>query len=51
MSAIVVILVVFASLLVVAGGVWVAVALIVALREPQPSAPSTPQPTDDSDRP
>ena len=51
MNAIVMVLVVFAALLAVAGGVWVAVALIVALREPQPSAPSSPEPTDDSGGP
>ena len=49
MSVIVMVLVVCAALLAVAGGVWVAVALIVALREPQPSAPSTSQPTDESE--
>lgn len=49
MGVIVMVLVVFAALLAVAGGVWVAFALIVALREPQPSAPSTPQDTVESE--
>jgi len=50
-GVIVMILVVCAALLAVAGGVWVAVALIVALREPQPSASSTPERADANEGP
>ena len=49
MSGVVMGLVVFAALLAVAGGVWVAFALIVALREPQSPAPSSPQRADENE--
>jgi len=48
MSVIVMVLVVFAALLAVAGGVWVVVALIVAMRENQRSAPAAPKQTPES---
>ena len=50
MAVIVMVLVVLAALLAVAGGVWVAVALISAIREAQPPVSSAPgQPVENKD--
>ena len=49
MTAFVMMFVVLAALLPVAAGVWVAVALIAAIKQVPPSAPSLPRPSDQAD--